>query len=49
MIINFEGRTGEDENYLQLAQDANKVQEIIPDNIPFPCDVTGGTREKKVL
>ncbi|EZA61435.1 Phospholipase B1, membrane-associated [Ooceraea biroi] len=36
------GRTGTDENYLQLARDAGKVQKVIPDHVPFPCNVTVG-------
>jgi len=27
--------------YLQIARDANKMQEVIPDHVPFPCNVTG--------
>ncbi|EZA61436.1 Phospholipase B1, membrane-associated [Ooceraea biroi] len=34
------GRTGTEERYLQLARDAGKVQEVIPDHVPFPCNVT---------
>ncbi|EZA61437.1 hypothetical protein DMN91_004251 [Ooceraea biroi] len=36
------GRTGTEERYLQLARDAGKVQEVIPNHVPFPCNVTGG-------
>ncbi|RLU23830.1 hypothetical protein DMN91_004038 [Ooceraea biroi] len=36
------GRTGTDEKYLQLARDAGKLQEVIPDHVPFPCNVTVG-------
>ncbi|XP_026826913.1 uncharacterized protein LOC113562271 [Ooceraea biroi] len=44
--INFEGRTGMDENYLQLARSAGKVQKAIPDYVPFPCNVTVGRSSK---
>ncbi|TGZ38865.1 phospholipase B1, membrane-associated-like [Temnothorax longispinosus] len=40
------GRTGMEERYLRAARDANKVQKIIPDNVPFPCNVTGGRSSK---
>ncbi|XP_077262344.1 phospholipase B1, membrane-associated isoform X2 [Temnothorax americanus] len=40
------GRTGIEERYLRAARDANKMQKIIPDNVPFPCNVTGGRSSK---
>lgn len=39
---NIFGRTGEDKTFLQLARHTGKVQDVIPDNIPFPCNVTEG-------
>ena len=40
-FVNFVGWTGTEEKYLQTARNANKVQKIIPDNVPFPCNVAG--------
>ncbi|EZA61819.1 Phospholipase B1, membrane-associated, partial [Ooceraea biroi] len=40
------GRTGTDEKYLQLARDAGKMQEVISDHVPFPCNVTVGRSSK---
>jgi len=34
--------------YLQIARDANKMQEIIPDHVPFPCNVTGKMRKRSL-
>ncbi|XP_071637871.1 phospholipase B1, membrane-associated-like [Temnothorax longispinosus] len=44
--FNAFGKTGIEERYLQPARNANKTQEIIPDNVPFPCNVTGGRSSK---
>lgn len=41
VFYDLAGQTGTDERYLQLARDANKMQTVIPDHIPFPCNVTG--------
>ncbi|KAH0953115.1 hypothetical protein HN011_004510 [Eciton burchellii] len=40
--LNAFGRTGMEARYLQIARDANKMQEVIPDYIPFPCNVSVG-------
>ncbi|XP_011637054.1 phospholipase B1, membrane-associated-like [Pogonomyrmex barbatus] len=37
------GRTGTEERFLRIARNANKIQETIPDYVPFPCNVTGRT------
>ncbi|XP_071636930.1 phospholipase B1, membrane-associated-like isoform X1 [Temnothorax longispinosus] len=44
--FNAFGKTGMEERYLQAVRNANKTQEIIPDNVPFPCNVTGGRSSK---
>ncbi|XP_039301947.1 phospholipase B1, membrane-associated [Solenopsis invicta] len=40
------GWTGTEEKYLQIARKANKTQKIVPDDVPFPCNVTGGRSPK---
>ncbi|XP_012527810.1 phospholipase B1, membrane-associated [Monomorium pharaonis] len=36
------GKTGTEEKYLQIARKANTIQAIVPDHVPFPCNVTDG-------
>ncbi|XP_020286187.1 phospholipase B1, membrane-associated-like [Pseudomyrmex gracilis] len=36
------GRTGTEERFLKMSREANKVQNYIPNDNPFPCNVTGG-------
>lgn len=43
IFVNLAGRTGTEERFLQIARNANKVQKLMPDYIPFPCNVTGRT------
>ncbi|XP_039304267.1 phospholipase B1, membrane-associated isoform X3 [Solenopsis invicta] len=40
------GWTGTEEKYLQIARKANKMQKIVPDDVPFPCNVTSGRSPK---
>ncbi|KAL0105598.1 hypothetical protein PUN28_015828 [Cardiocondyla obscurior] len=40
------GRTGTEERFLKSARSTNISQKIIPDHIPFPCNVTGGRSPK---
>ncbi|XP_011161176.1 phospholipase B1, membrane-associated [Solenopsis invicta] len=40
------GRTGTQERYLHIARKLNKIQETVPDHVPFPCNVTGGRSPK---
>jgi len=46
MFVNLAGKTGMEEKYLQIARNANKIQETIPDYVPFPCNVTGRGLQK---
>lgn len=40
-FVNFVGRIRTNENYLQIARNENKLQKTIPDDVPFPCNITG--------
>ncbi|XP_014485906.1 PREDICTED: phospholipase B1, membrane-associated-like isoform X2 [Dinoponera quadriceps] len=41
------GKTGtEGGRNLQIARDAQTTQQIVPDHVPFPCNVTGGRSQE---
>ncbi|XP_032667596.1 phospholipase B1, membrane-associated-like [Odontomachus brunneus] len=46
-IFDIFGRTGtEGGRDIQMARNKHTMQEIVPDNVPFPCNITGGRSQE---